>query len=149
MSTEDSKSTPPIPPQGAPCWIEVCSVDPSKLKEFYAAIFPAWKFSDGTNEASATPVVHITFEQPSGLSGGIVKLPEGCVRGEQPMGAGFTVYNFVKSIDETEKKILELGGQKVLDKMPEGKNGWFANFVDPEGNRFGVYEVNSGGCAGS
>jgi hypothetical protein len=29
-----------------------------------------------------------------------VKLPDGCPRGEQPMGVGTTVYHFVKSIDE-------------------------------------------------
>jgi hypothetical protein len=23
---------PPVPPQGAPCWIEICSTDPPKLK---------------------------------------------------------------------------------------------------------------------
>lgn len=31
-----------------------------------------------------------------------------------------------------------------MDKTPERDNGWFANFVDPEGNRFGVYEANWG-----
>lgn len=36
---------------------------------------------------------------------------------------------------------MKLGGKKVLDKMAEGDNGWFANFVDLEGNRFGVYEA--------
>jgi predicted enzyme related to lactoylglutathione lyase len=40
-----------------------------------------------------------------------------------------------------------LGGKKVLDKTAEGENGWFANFVDPEGNRFGVYEANWGKCS--
>ena len=29
-----------------------------------------------------------------------------------------------------------------MEKTPQGDNGWYANFKDPEGNRFGVYEVN-------
>jgi len=32
----------------------------------------------------------------------------------------------------------------VLPKSPEREHGWFANFKDPEGNRFGVYEANWG-----
>ncbi len=43
-----------------------------------------------------------------------------------------------------EPKIVELGGKKVLAKTAEGERGWFANFADPEGNRFGVYETSSG-----
>lgn len=43
---------------------------------------------------------------------------------------------------QIEKKISELGGKKVLDKTAERTHGWFANYVDPEGNRFGVFEVN-------
>ncbi|KAF2027161.1 hypothetical protein EK21DRAFT_115056 [Setomelanomma holmii] len=60
------------------------------------------------------------------------------------MGIGTTVYYFVNSIDEIEPKIVELGGRKVLPKTPEREHGWFANFVDPEGNRFGTYEANLG-----
>jgi predicted enzyme related to lactoylglutathione lyase len=28
-----------------------------------------------------------------------------------------------------------------MEKTPEGENGWFMNFTDPEGNRFGAYET--------
>ncbi|KAF2251626.1 hypothetical protein BU26DRAFT_516415 [Trematosphaeria pertusa] len=141
MSNEASETGAKMPPtpQGAPCWIEIPSVEPKKLKEFYAALFPAWNFRSAAEE---DPVVHYTFAQPSGLSGGIIKLPEGCTRSEHPMGVGFTVYYFVESVDEIEKKISELGGKKVLDKTAERTHGWFANYVDPEGNRFGVFEVN-------
>ena len=84
MATEASSTNqkPPVPPQGAPCWIEICSTDPEKLKgsslrllssdvlmsrqDFYAALFPAWKFVEKANETAGAPVVHFTFEQPSG-----------------------------------------------------------------------------------
>lgn len=45
-------------------------------------------------------------------------------------------------IDQIEKNIVELGGVKVLGKTAERQFGWFANFKDPEGNRFGTYETN-------
>jgi predicted enzyme related to lactoylglutathione lyase len=41
-----------------------------------------------------------------------------------------------------EKKVHELGGTTVMSKTPEGKNAWFVNVKDPEGNRFGMYECN-------
>jgi predicted enzyme related to lactoylglutathione lyase len=37
-------------------------------------------------------------------------------------------------------KIEKLGGKVVLPKRSEGKNGVYANVVDVEGNRFGVYQ---------
>ncbi len=40
------------------------------------------------------------------------------------------------------KEIIKLGGTKVLDKRAEKDNGWYANFHDPEGHRFGLYEIN-------
>ncbi|KAH8712002.1 Glyoxalase/Bleomycin resistance protein/Dihydroxybiphenyl dioxygenase [Phaeosphaeriaceae sp. PMI808] len=142
MSTEVKKDACPVPPVGAPCWIEIMSSDPQKLKEFYTAIFPAWNFRASKGN-EGVEVVHYEFEQPSGLSGGIVKLPESCGKpSEQPMGIGYTVHYFVDSIDEVGKKIVELGGVNVLPKTPERENGWFANFKDPDGNRFGVYEMN-------
>lgn len=45
------------------------------------------------------------------------------------------------------KRIEELGGKVVMPKRPEGKNGIFANVVDIEGNRFGVYQWVGGAIA--
>ncbi|KAF2787465.1 hypothetical protein K505DRAFT_329664 [Melanomma pulvis-pyrius CBS 109.77] len=144
MSTDASKSThtAPSPPDGSPCWIEIMSVEPQKLKEFYTALFPSWGFKAATEQYKGDQVAMYEFEKPAGLYGGIVKLPEECPRGEQANGVGSTVYYFAKSIEETEKRVHELGGTTCLEKREEGSNGWFANFKDPEGNRFGVYEVN-------
>lgn len=78
------------------------------------------KIGDKPTGPPEMPVYHIKFDQPSGewraedasrliaesadvlgLTGGIMKLPPGCVRPEQqPMGVGSTVYYFVPSIDE-------------------------------------------------
>ncbi|KAF1840205.1 uncharacterized protein K460DRAFT_421195 [Cucurbitaria berberidis CBS 394.84] len=165
MPTDLKQDAPPVPPTGGPCWIEIMSAEPQKLKDFYAALFPAWKFH-AAEEAGMEGIVQFTFQQPSGvsnsshvwihpgtrtelesnitgLSSGIVKLPDGCAKpGEQPMGIGSTVYYFVDSIDKIETDIVRLGGVKVLDKRPERDHGWFANFKDPEGNRFGTFEAN-------
>lgn len=79
------------------------------------------------------------------------------------MGMGSTVYYYVDSLHsvqytlsafffsrrrthanslKTTQKIHSLGGTTVLSKTAEGTNGWFMNFKDPEGNRFGAYQFN-------
>jgi len=67
-------------------------------------------------------------------------MPEGCAPTEQIMGSGMTVYYAVNSLDMMEKRIHELGGSTCLGKTTESSHGWFMNFRDPEGNRFGCYE---------
>jgi hypothetical protein len=37
-------------------------------QEFYAALFPAWKFAEKVDGTAEMPVVQFTFEQPSGKS---------------------------------------------------------------------------------
>lgn len=93
------------------------------IKEFYAALFPAWKFKAAAVTEGSTEVIHISFDQPSGirvshyfrctplksmamltnvgLTGGIVKAPKGMARpSEQDMSIGSTVYYFVESVDK-------------------------------------------------
>jgi predicted enzyme related to lactoylglutathione lyase len=64
------------------------------------------------------------------------------------MGSGMTVYYFVNSIEAFEKEAAAVGAKLVLPKTKESDHGWFANFKDIEGNRFGVYEVNWEGMKG-
>ncbi|KAF2732619.1 hypothetical protein EJ04DRAFT_553942 [Polyplosphaeria fusca] len=140
-TTSDPTQPPPHPPIGSVCWIEILSKDPPKLKDFYASLFPAWIWNPAQDEPQ-TEVVHYKFSQPQGLSGGIVKRSEDCAPAEQAMGAGMTVYYFVESIDKIEGEIERAGGKKCFGKTEQGDMGWFANFRDLDGNRFGVYEVN-------
>ena len=45
------------------------------------------------------------------------------------------------TLAKIEKKIEGLGGKTVLKKKAESEHGYYANYKDPEGNRFGVYET--------
>ena len=128
------------------------------IKDFYSALFPSWKFKESSVNAEDGHKVHqYMFTKPDGLSGGIVEMPKDCPPHNQSMGAGFTNYYLVNEVDEASAscarkcvcladstqavaKIEKLGGKLVLSKRPEGKNGLYANVVDPEGNRFGVYQ---------
>ncbi|CAO2652143.1 Nn.00g004260.m01.CDS01 [Neocucurbitaria sp. VM-36] len=141
MSTESNQKAPPKPPIGSPCWIEIMSSEPTKLKEFYAALFPAWKFTEP--EAGMPENVQYMFEQPDRLGGAILSLPEGCAKArEQNLGVGSTVYYLVDTIEEIEQDIAKLGGTQVVKKTTVPGHGWFANFKDPEGTRFGCFETD-------
>lgn len=57
--------------------------------------------------------------------------------------ASLIVASLANAMDsQITENIVKLGGVKVMDKMGHKDRGWFANFKDPEGNRFGTYEPN-------
>ena len=112
-----SEQTWEAPPEGSICWIEIPGRDIDKLKvslldvcsplmltsrkEFYAALFPSWKFKEAATNAEDGHKVHqYMFERPDGLSGGIVEMPQDCPSHNQSMGAGFTNYYLVNDVDE-------------------------------------------------
>ena len=45
---------------------------------------------------------------------------------------------------QTKKLVEELGGKTISGKEKEGDNGWYMFFLDVEGNRFGIYELQEG-----
>jgi predicted enzyme related to lactoylglutathione lyase len=61
----------------------------------------------------------------------------------EPAHAVVTVYWFVPSIDEVGKKILDLGGNKVSEKLPEGQHGMFQKFTDPWGVGVALFEAKA------
>jgi len=126
------------PPEGKACWIEIpVRHDMAKLKDFYAAAFPNWEWKPSVE----TEGVHLWISAKDGLGGGLVPMPPQCPKTEQTMGAGFTVYFFVDSIEEATARIEKIGGKTVLPKMEQGNGNFFSNMVDIEGNRFGLYVV--------
>jgi len=48
------------------------------------------------------------------------------------------------TIYKSTERIEKLGAKTVLPKTAEGKNGWYSNLVDIEGNRFGLYQLVTG-----
>ncbi|EAW20804.1 VOC family protein [Aspergillus fischeri NRRL 181] len=60
---------------------------------------------------------------------------------EQSGPHGVTVYYIVESLELTEKRVSELGGSVIQAKTTESAYGSLMKFSDPEGNKFGCYEV--------
>ncbi|KAF2664619.1 hypothetical protein BT63DRAFT_460112 [Microthyrium microscopicum] len=139
------------PQQGVLCWVEIPAKDMDKVYEFYKSAFPEWKFKETMTETDgqAKKMYQITFDPSSQnmLGGGIIQLPEQYKVEVQPMGAGLVPYFWSNNIEESVAKMEKLGAKLSLPKMDQNGMGWFCNLDDPEGNRFGLYQLSSKGQA--
>lgn len=109
---------------------ELNSDDPDKTINFYETIF-GWKFKkwEGSMEYW---MITTGDEKEIGIDGGMQK------RGEP--GASTNTVIGIDSIDDTVRKIEELGGTIVAPKMAVPGIGWAAYFKDVDGNLFGLMQ---------
>ncbi len=108
---------------------EIPADDVERAKAFYSGLF-GWEFS-------APPGFehYWTFEtgDPERDAGG------GLMERQAP-GQGIVQYFQVESVAEYVTKVEALGGKVLYPKSPVPGMGWFAQFLDPEGNCFAVWE---------
>jgi predicted enzyme related to lactoylglutathione lyase len=109
--------------------IEIPYDDEERAKRFYGGVF-GWKFS----QMAGFEGYDLYTSGPGELGGGLGK------RGEL---AGTTTRNYivVDSIDESVKKVEELGGTITEPKAEIPGQGWFAVGTDSEGNPIALYET--------
>jgi predicted enzyme related to lactoylglutathione lyase len=120
---------------------EIPADDPDKLSDFYGKLF-GWNIQktpmgDGSNYWVVSTVA--TNEQgmpsePGAINGGIYPRPAPEAR---PIN-----YVNVESVDEYQQKAESLGARVVLQKMPIPGMGYFAQVIDPEGNQFGLFQID-------
>jgi predicted enzyme related to lactoylglutathione lyase len=113
---------------GKICYIEIPARDAEASAAFYARIFGwgvrtrgdgARAFDDATGAVSGTWVQETAPGQP----------------------AAMLTYIMVDSIEATQREIVAAGGSVVTPYTPIGSSGaGFAIFLDPAGNRLGLYE---------
>jgi len=117
---------------------EIYANDPDKLAKFYTDMFD-WKIT-------AVPgmdyrMVHTgetdekgMLKQPGAINGGIARRPEGYHVN------GAVNYAMVDSIEDAIARAKKLGAKLTKDKTAVPGMGWFAMFLDPEGNNFAVFK---------
>jgi predicted enzyme related to lactoylglutathione lyase len=117
-------------------YFEIQADDPKRALDFYSRVFE-WKVS----EVKGLPIPYWTIET-GGSRGGLLQRP--AKTPPPPSGANAFVCSLeVENFDATEKQILELGGMVALPKFAVPKTCWQGYFVDPEGNTFGIFEVDA------
>ena len=107
------------------CHFDISADDPERLKEFYEKLF-GWKITK-----TEGPVDYWLIET-GGVGGGIAKR-------EKPEDS-ITNFVCVESVDEYSKKIEDLGGKVIMPKHTVPGYGFMTVFVDPQGNKLGIWE---------
>jgi len=116
-------------------YFEIQADDPVKTVKFYTDIF-GWKFFKDTT----LPIEYWQI-QTAGINGGLLKRPTPRPQGMQGTNA-YVCSMQVKDFDKTAEKILKSGGQIALEKFAVPGKCWQGYFLDPEGNTFGLFEVD-------
>lgn len=117
-------------------WFEMPVTDMQRAKNFYQNVLGT-SFKD---EEMAGYSMAIFAHEPSSVSGMLVS-------GEhyQPSQTGAVVYlNGGDDLNEPLQRVAEQGGSVLMPKTPihDGECGYFALFLDSEGNRVGLFSLN-------
>lgn len=114
-------------------WFEIPVSDIHRAVIFYSAILgivlEAGPVSEGYMMA--------TFPAEDGVSGALVS-GEGYV----PSSNGTTVYlNGGHDLNEVLNRVEAAGGKVIVPKIDIGESGFFAFFLDTEGNKVGLHSM--------
>lgn len=116
-------------------YFEIQADDPEKAQKFYSAVF-GWKFI----KQEGLPLEYWQIET-EGINGGLLKRPASV----PPPQSGTNAYVCsmeVSDFDASAEKILKNGGQVALEKFAVVGKCWQGYFIDPQGNTFGVFQVD-------
>ncbi|KAK3374687.1 hypothetical protein B0H63DRAFT_496116 [Podospora didyma] len=154
MSSSGSQSCD-RPALGEICWVEVPVTNVGRAVSFYRAVL-GWQTEDAKPTPDATAdekppspvpgidIVH--FFSKGRLNGAFVKVSDESSLAlvadeENPHKMPPLAYYLVESVDETLKKVELAGGRVHVPKtaISGGTMGFFARFVDSEGNLQAVW----------
>ncbi len=110
--------------------IDIPVGDIERAKAFYGGIF-GWDIREYPGYEG-----YPMWQAPNQVSGG----------GFAPRDENFQAprsYVEVDSIDDTLRKVTELGGRVVAPKTEISPTSWWAALIDTEGNEIGLYEGSS------
>ncbi len=111
--------------------LEISAADPAVSSRFYADLF-GWKI-----EVDPRFNYHQfrTGGTPRGVDGAFVETD-----GQTYKTGDIIPYVGAEDIDGTLKRVEELGGKVLQPKTEIPGVGWFAFFLDPGGNRIGLFK---------
>lgn len=127
-------------PKNSVVHFEIYADEPDALAKFYTTLFD-WKVETmpGMDYRMVQTTATDAEGHPTsgvGINGGIARRPAGY----QMNGAAN--YVAVESIEATVEKAKKLGARVTRDKMPVPGMGWFAMFIDPQGNHFAIWKAD-------
>ena len=108
--------------------LEIPYNDREPMTKFYNGLFGWEHFTDPTYD-------YTMFQVSDTQGGGYIKNGEQYAKPDRMI-----VYFASDDIDADTMKIEDLGGKTVQPKMAIPGNGWMAQYTDPSGNLFALWE---------
>jgi predicted enzyme related to lactoylglutathione lyase len=117
-------------------WVEIPVTDFARAKKFYSAIYD---YEMPEMMMGPVRMGFLLYDQPGGGIGGAIVHGEGCTPSEQ----GVRVYlNGGNDLNTILNRVEKAGGKVVLAKtMITPEYGYFASFLDTEGNVISLHSV--------
>ena len=114
-------------------WFEILGPEPKALRDYYVQLFGWEEFADyePTDDATAGIEYYQVHTGPDGIDGGIGSSPDG-----KPH---VTLYAMVDDLPKTLERAEVLGAKTLMQPTAMG-NVEFAQFLDPQGNVFGLFK---------
>lgn len=106
--------------------VEIPSADPKTSAKFYEDLF-GWKAEH------VEAMDYHMYSAAEGPGGGYPKIDENNKAGE------VLIHVSTDDIETTLTKAEKMGAKTVVPKSEIPGMGWFAIFVDPSGNKIGIY----------
>ena len=113
---------------GDPVHVEISTNDTGKGKEFWGSLF-GWQF-----DAIPGPFEYHMARISDQAGAAIMPAQDGKL--------GIRTYFDTSDVNASASRVRELGGQSS-DPMPVPGMGWFATCSDPDGNEFGLWQLDT------
>ncbi len=112
-------------------WVEIAATDLERAKAFYAEVFNLEFMLIEMPDSKM-----YMFGQPDqvGSAGCLVQSAENV-----PSADGSIVYFACEDVATEAAKVESAGGNLIVPKTDIGEFGFFAQFIDSEGNRIGMH----------
>ncbi len=114
-------------------WFEIATTDIERAKKFYEKVLGlSFRFIEMPN--AKMYIFGVSDEEVPGSAGSLVQ-SEYC----KPSSDGTTVYFSCEDVAVEASRVEEAGGKVIVPKTDIGEFGFFAQFIDTEGNRIGLH----------
>ena len=117
-------------------WFEIPVSDMGRARKFYENMLNV-KMTELPAMGDETEMVSFPWEQGAPFaSGALVKNPQ-----MEPSASGTTVYFHCEDLSNELGRVEENGGKIVIPKTSIGEHGFFAQFIDTEGNKAALHSL--------
>jgi len=119
-----------------PAYFEIQATKPAEAVQFYSAVF-GWKCT----KDEKLPIEYWRIES-DGARGAILQRPAPVPPPHSGTNA-FVCSMEVTDFDGTAETVIKNGGAVAMAKFPIPGKCWQGYFLDPEGNTFGIFQVDA------